>query len=453
MSPAGTNSPSRPDTQWRDALLVIGAGTILRLLLGARLPLVPDEAYYWVWAQHISIGYFDHPPMIAWLIKLGTMVVGHSALGVRIGSIGAGSVAILATVVIARRIAGDQAALVAAAAMTALPLAAAGLVLATPDAPLLAAFAVSLYGVVRALEHAPGTRESLRWWLFTGWAMGLAFMSKYTSILLPMGTLLAVVGHPQLRRRLLEPGPYLACLVATLMFLPVLLWNSQHGWVSFAFQIDHGLGSSIGDFWRSALRHEGDLLGGQLGLASPILLVMMGIAVVGAARLRGRPTEFMLATVSATAFLFFAYSAVQKHVEPNWPAPAYIGGIALLAIRSWGNRAQRWVRAGVILAGVLTAVIYAHAVTPILPIPPARDPIDKAFGWDALADAAVRASKEPADASVTHRWIAANRYQDAAETAFYGDVEGNTFALNLGDAETSSISGQGFRGARPSAID
>src|SRR6185503_19654247 len=151
------------------------------------MPLFPDETYYWEWSRHLAAGYFDHPPAIPLLIRGGTEVFGGSPFGVRFFPVIAGLVASLAVTATARRLGGDRAALIAAVVITCLPLAAAGLVLATPDAPLFAAASLALYAVVRALQSPVRSRASLRWWIAAGIGLGLAFSSKYTSILLPVG--------------------------------------------------------------------------------------------------------------------------------------------------------------------------------------------------------------------------------------------------------------------------
>ena len=45
--------------------------------------LIDDEAYYNLWSSNLSLGYYDHPPMIAWWISLGKSVFGETTLGVR----------------------------------------------------------------------------------------------------------------------------------------------------------------------------------------------------------------------------------------------------------------------------------------------------------------------------------------------------------------------------------
>jgi hypothetical protein len=135
--------------------------------------------------------------------------------------------------------------------------------------------------------------------------------------------------------------------------------------------------------------------------------------------------------VSTVFFVFFVYSAVKRRVEPNWPAPAYIGGIVLCAAFRWSERAKRWRAAGIALAGVASLAIYLHAFVPVLPIPPRKDPVAKAFGWGALAAAVERAEKFPAGDGSPRAWAGADRYQDAAEIAFRSPSHLETFAVNL----------------------
>ncbi|HMA24440.1 MAG TPA: glycosyltransferase family 39 protein, partial [Gemmatimonadaceae bacterium] len=319
------------DSRWPRALFIVTVAAVIRLAFAALIPIFPDEAYYWEWSRHLAAGYFDHPPAIALLIRLTGEA---SSLGVRFGPILSGFVAAVTTVAIAHRLGGGRAALRAAIVITVLPLAAAGLILATPDSPLLAATALSLYCLVRALHEPVGSRTSFRWWIATGVALGAAFVSKYTSIFLPLAVVVAVLIRPKLRARLREPGPYVACVIATLAFLPVLLWNAHHGWISFLFQVRHGLSAPQGSALVAAWKHEGDFFGGQAGLASPILFVLFVIATSRSLKRRATDTQFVLATVALVSFAFFIYSALRQRVEPNWPAPAYIPAIVLLATAS-----------------------------------------------------------------------------------------------------------------------
>jgi 4-amino-4-deoxy-L-arabinose transferase-like glycosyltransferase len=411
---------------------VLAAGVVVRLAFAALIPLFGDEAYYWEWSRRLAAGYFDHPPGIPVLIRGGTALLGSVALGVRFLPVIAGFVAALAAAGVARRIAGNGAALRAALIITCMPLAAAGLVLATPDSPLLATTAVGVYAVVRALQSVPASREALLWWIAAGVALGLSFCSKYTSILMPVGVAVAVLSRASLRARLREPGPYVACIVATLVFLPVLRWNAAHDWVSFGFQLHHGLAAPLRRNPLAPLQRFGDMIGGQAGLVSPILFVLFAVATVRGLRRSSSDVTYVLAFIAAFTFLFFCYSATRQRVEANWPAPAYIAAIPLLASLPQTLAMRRWLRGGLWVAGVLSVLIYLHAAFDILPISPPKDPVARSAGWRDLTIAAATVARRRNSASRGRSWIAADRYKDAAELAFYLPSHPTTFSLNLG---------------------
>jgi len=414
--------------------LVVIASGLVRLAIAALTPVFPDETYYWEWSRHLAAGYYDHPPMIAWLIRLGTMVAGDTALGVRLGAVIAGVVATLLLCAAARRYVGggggERAALLTAVIFATMPLSAAGLTLATPDAPLLAAAAATIYALVRVFETAAGSRDSAAWWCGAGAALGLAFCSKITSALLPLGVFAGLLSSAASRVRLREPGPYLATVIALLVFLPVIQWNARHDWVSFAFQLQHGFGGTSG----SVLKRELDLLGGQVGLVSPILFTMFALAVARtlwpSRPSASYPIARVVAVTAVVIFGFFMYSATRRRVEANWPALAYLPAVLLLVSRAGNARWDKWLRAGVVLAGILTLVTYVNAFVPVLPVPARRDPAARASGWKDLA-AAVRRLDSTRSRPSERIHLAADRYQEASALAFYLPGHPETYSVNL----------------------
>ena len=404
---------------------------VARLFVASLTPLFPDEMYYWDWTRHLATGYFDHPPMIAWLISIGAKFGGATAFGVRLMAVVVGTFGAWMLSLAARRLAGERAALWTAILFAVMPLSAAGLILATPDAPLLATAALTTYAVIRALEAPARSRDALIWWSVAGAAIGLAFTSKYTAILLPVGVFLALVVRRDFRIRLAEPGPYVATLIATVVFSPVIIWNAQHDWASFAFQLGHGFGAVGG----SIVNRELELLGGQAGLVTPILFVMMIVAAWRALRqprANSQEPRAILPIIAAFILAFFAYSAMKRRVEANWPALAYIPAALLLATHAGGRVWDRWLKAGVALAGIVSIVTYVDAFTPILPVPAPRDPNARAAGWKDLARS-VDSLYEPTRALSSRRtWLAGNRYQETAALAFHIPTHPITFSLNIG---------------------
>ena len=267
----------------------------------------------------------------------------------------------------------------------------------------------------------------------------MAFVSKFTAVLLPFSLVVACLAYAPLRARFAEPGPWVASAIALALFSPVVLWNSTENWIAFRFQLSHGFGTvSRG----TPVGRELELVGGQLGLATPILGVLLFLVIVATVRNEWRLRDyssatskagirFALAIMAATPFAFFAVSAWNHTIEPNWPALAYAGCVVLLANSRaiWAN--GRWYRGGVAFAALLVVAAVGQTWKPLAPVAPKRDPIARAHGWTDLASAVERARHDQFLAGSGTRWVAANRYQDASELAFNLPDQPTVFSLNM----------------------
>jgi hypothetical protein len=422
-------------SRWRTAVGLLVGLAVLQWIVGSRIPLDPDESYYWEWSRRLALGYYDHPPAIAYLIRAGTTIFGPTALGVRfvpvLANLGGGLILLL----LARRLGGARAGLDAALLVLSLPILAAWLILATPDCPLFLADGLGLYAAVRALEAAPGSRPALGWWLGSGAALGLGLVSKLSAVILPFGILLALLARPDLRRRLAEPGPYLAGLLAALMALPTALGNHA---APLVFQLRHGFGASRG----SPLLQELDFVGGQIGMAGGILFVLLIITVVRSLRESAEPLRFVLAVAALTTLAVFAVSSLRHRAEANWPLPAYLPAVALLASYPGGPRWRRCLRGGIALGFGMVALGYLQMVTPVFPFQ--EEMIRRGHGWDDVAHrvSIVRGSIAPAQGRRT--WLAGNNYQDASRLDFNLPDHPGVFALNLRSRQNQYSNWPGF---------
>jgi Dolichyl-phosphate-mannose-protein mannosyltransferase len=393
----------------------------LQLVVGSRVPLDPDETYYWEWSRRLAFGYYDHPPAIAWLIRAGTSLFGNTPLGVRFFPILANFAGGLLLLRLAGGMGERSAPCDAALVLLSIPIVAVWLLLATPDCPLFLANALALYTIVRAMQAQPGSPRALSWWLGSGVALGLGLVSKLVALALPLGILLALLSRRDLRLRLAEPGPYVAVLLAGLIVLPTVLLNPAS---PVAFQLHHGLGASRG----SPFLQELDLIAGQVGMAGGILFVLLGVAVAGSLRRSADPVRYVLAVIAAVTFGLFALSALRHRVEANWPLPAYMPAVVLLAWHPGGRSWHRWVRAGMIVGGLAVALAYLEMVTPIWPS--AEEMIRRGHGWEEVAQRVshIHRSQLPNRGRL---WLAGNTYQVASELAFHLPDHPTVFALNL----------------------
>jgi hypothetical protein len=316
-----------------------------------------------------------------------------------------------------------------------LPILAVWLLLATPDCPLFLTNGLALYATVRALDAPPESRRALRWWLVSGAGLGLGLLSKLLALALPLGVLLALLSRRDLRRHLAEPGPYLALLLAGLMVLPSVLLNPAS---PVAFQLHHGFGGSH----HSPLLQELDFLGGQFGMAGGILFVLLALAVAASLRRSAEPVRYVLAVVAATTFGIFAISALSHRVEANWPLPAYMPALVLLASHPGEGRWRRWVHAGMIVGASAVALAYLEMVTPVWP--QSEEMIRRGHGWDHVAKRVRRFLGPPYSARGGRIWLAGNTYQDASELAFHLPDHPVVFALNQGSRSNQYSFWPGF---------
>src|SRR5258706_2737753 len=209
--------------------------------------------------------------MIAWFIRFGTAIFGDTNFGVRFAGILAMLVTQLLLADIVRRVTHDVRAIVLGVLM---PEAALyyGLLMTkvSPDVALIPFDVAMVWALIRLNESGDG-----RWWLAAGVFAGLALLSKFTAVML-IPAVLAFMLVPDWRRRWLRsPYPWLAALIALVLFLPVLIWNAQHDWASFRFQLVRATATH-----ELSLRTVGDFIGLQLGLVGFIVLPVVLSGVV-----------------------------------------------------------------------------------------------------------------------------------------------------------------------------
>lgn len=314
---------------WRTfAIGLVVVGFLLRLVYITQVELLPEDSYYWNYAQHLDLGYLDHPPMVAWLIWLGTAVFGDSEFGVRIGALCCAAVASIFAYRLTRNLFGEPAALVALVLMQVLPFFFLAGMLMTPDAPLTAAWAAALYFLERALIAGRS-----RAWLLAGVSIGLGLVSKYTIGMLVPAMLLFVILDPPSRRWLWRWEPYAALSIAFVIFSPVILWNAQHEWASFAFQTSRRLAETP----RFAL-HK--LIISVLVLLTPTGLVTLLISRLVRRKAAAYGTEasdvprrwlFMRLAVLLPLCVFVVFS-LRHDVKIDWTGAPWLGAVPALAV-------------------------------------------------------------------------------------------------------------------------
>jgi hypothetical protein len=321
----------------RNTALAILAMVALRLVAAAFTPLTFDEAYYWMWSKHLAGGYYDHPPMVALVIRAGTLIAGDTELGVRLVSILLAlpmSFAVYQAAAIL--LGGTRVAATAAILLNVTLMAAVGTMIVTPDAPLLVAASFLIFALAKVLQTGRGA-----WWLAVGAAAGAAVLSKYTALFFGPAILIWLIVVPKLRHWLWSPWLYLGGLVALLLFAPVILWNADHHWVSFIKQMGR---ARIEDF-RPAFIAE--LAPTQIAFATPLVFILgaMGLHALARYRAGAMAARVLVNVMFWTIVVYFAWHSLHARVEANWFAPVYpafaIAAAVAATVTQWDPRWQR----------------------------------------------------------------------------------------------------------------
>src|SRR6266851_4244300 len=295
-----------------------------RLLFAASLGLGIDESYMVAAGRKLQLSYFDHPP-IAWWMAWGMahLTGSESAVAVRLPFVVLFALTTFLMYRVTRALFDPQAGLWAAVVLNMAPML--GITAGTwvlPDGPLFAALLGTAACLIAALRSDSGTAWG--WWLAAGLCAGLALGSKYSAALTLAGIVLFLMTEPTSRHWLLRPHPYVAGAVALLVFLPVLVWNAGHGWISFLFQGGRAGGS---------LHPFGPLfaIAGQAAFLLP--WIWAPLVWCGFVALRHGPVDrerWLLVCLAAPPILVFTGAALWGNALFHWAAPSYLMLLPLL---------------------------------------------------------------------------------------------------------------------------
>ncbi len=244
---------------WAVGLVLLGAVLNCAYLFNhCPLDLSEDESHYWEWSQHLDYGYYSKPPGIAWVIagaeKVGAMLgINGDGSGaalmpvVRMPAVFFGIISGLLSLFLARRMFRDDRAAISVIALSAaVPMFAVGSLLITIDSPMYLCWAATVYCLWRCIEknaecnmrHAK--RGGVGWLYLAGAACGLGMLFKPVLIAIPICAALGAWKDLRVRRALKTRHSVGAVLLAALSYVPMLIWNSQHGWVMLHHMLTQG---------------------------------------------------------------------------------------------------------------------------------------------------------------------------------------------------------------------
>jgi hypothetical protein len=307
----------------------------------------------------------DHPPMVALLAAL-TAGLADYPLAARLGPI---ACSILTVFILCRLVLvlyGDERlALTALLVLLVLPYQHLLMVALLPDATLALFWCCGLFTFWMALQD-----NRHQWWVLTGLSFGGCLLSKYHGVLLPGCFFLYLVFSNIHRKRLLTPGPWLGFLIGLLLFVPNILWNYRHDWISYRFQLARTGSEQI------SIDRIFEVLGAQLGVWSPLMAILLWTSLtVILIRPRLEADRYLFWT-SAPVFLLFYLSGMSKSILPHWVAVGWWSGSVAMAVvisrvltetkGTLRKYASLFIRAGAVIGLCMSLVLYLGLFVPVV---------------------------------------------------------------------------------------
>jgi len=313
---------------WFLLAIILSIGLFFRLIFLDKMNLFVDEAYYWDWSRNLSFGYFSHPPMVAWLIWLGRLLFGDTEIGVRIPFVVLGLGTILASYFLARTFFDQKTAFLFALLVSLSPSYVFASRIATPDQAVIFFWILAMIFFWRAYKDL-----RFRDWILLGIFLGLGFLSKYQIVFLPLAIFIFLIFRQKGRRLLRTSFPYISLAISLLIFLPNILWNATHSWITFIFQSVYGIERSFGQSF--ALRDilENFLIFSKELIAAPDIVlklaVLLSLPLFFWCGVKQKREEFVFLFAS---FIFITSFFSIFFGKSHWFFPGAVGAYLIFAV-------------------------------------------------------------------------------------------------------------------------
>jgi len=342
----------------------------------------PDYIDHWTQSRHLSLSYYEHPPGVALLIRGLTTLLGNSEASLQAAALAVNLALLALGYGLARRLYGALAGIFTLAAFEATVFFQVKSTAIQTEQPLVLFWLLSLAIAIDYLSR--GGKGRL---LLLGVTTGLGALSKYSMVLFYVGLFVYYLVVPSRRRELLNPWQYVGGLVSLLVFSPVLIWNYQHEWESFRFQLSKG-GVQPGIVFGTG---SVNFLLGFLFLYGTVLVVWVLWRMLRQVARRELPDgpDTLLVMMSLVPVVFFTVTLLRSiYSDPQ------VAVIAMISMHVWlgGEASRLWERgrrrfiawglgSALAINAALLVLVIAHAVHPFLPIDPLWDPTRQIVGW------------------------------------------------------------------------
>ena len=312
--------------------LFIIAVSLLKVVIASSIALGNDEVYYWTYALNLEWNYFDHPPFVAWLIRLTTANLQiHNELAVRFGAIASSAICTLIVFKTGKLLLNNRVGWYAVLLYTSsfyCSIIAGTFIL--PDSPQMVFWLWSIYLLIKITRSITENLPTLNLWCLFGFATGLCIMCKVHGFFIWFAVLLLALLTN--RKFFLQKGLYIAKFISLIMFSPVIIWNVKHHFITYTYHSD-----------RVNLFHAGinplafaREIFGEIFYNNPVVFFMAWAAVFGLFRQKKHQFKSEINVLLFCALPLIGtliFLSVFRDTLPHWSGPAYTCLIFLSALQ------------------------------------------------------------------------------------------------------------------------
>ncbi len=384
--------------------------TLMRLWVAPNVGLGVDEAHYVLYGYFLDLSYFDHPPLVGWTEYLFISIFGSNTFAARLPAIIIGIISSLylyklllhpkstSSSLTANVSHNSKVALFGVIALNSAFIFNALFLMLMPETLLFALILPIIFTTV-AIEK----EDKLKDWLLLGFLLGLAGLAKYTAFLFVVAIIIYILFKKRYELFIsLKIIPSIA--IALVMISPIIIWNIQHDWISFAFQAGHVAGESHIDWEDFAAS-----IGAQVGAYSPFLFPVAFYGLYQS--LRSKNDLLFLSGIFALVIIaFFTYASLYNRALPHWTALFYllmipIGSAFLYEkVNAW----HRYITYSVIFSFVVSMILYFELIFKFIPLPDYQSLHRDIYGFDTIMKEANALLQDNQAIAVTN-WSLASR--------------------------------------------
>jgi hypothetical protein len=421
----------------REFLVVLTLFTILRVVAVSFMGLMPQDAYYTYYSDNLALSYFDHPPMVAYMIKFFTLILGKSVLTLHIADFIMTSFTLLFVYLFIKPILTKETVKRAIILLITAPFITILSINSTPDVPLLFFWSLTILLAFNAVKGG-------KWyfWIAAGLVAGLAFDSKYTGIFLPAGLTLFLLLSSEHRRKLFSVNFLLFVVAFLIAILPVVVWNIDNEFISFRYQAAERA-TQMSSFSFNPMHFPG-YFASQLLLALPLFFLSIfasGYLLVKRFFKGERIEDYLLFAASFALPMLFVFTGISfiYWVKINWIMPLYLSSAVMVALYLKSNSLLRW-QTG------FSVVFHIALIAELIWMPVKVNSDDTWWGWERLAQKVESLNERNNQDFI----FSDNSYKVSAVLNFYmadhiyaGNVIGKSaFQFALDDDDLSHLNGK-----------